>query len=83
GGSRTTIGGLESTKQFKNGSAYVPLAATIGPKQFRIFTIKALVSQYSGSYYGKQLKINVASVDSKASVTGIFPMLGTTWTLVY
>ncbi len=83
GGSRTTVGGLESTKQFKNGSAYVPLAATIEPKQFRIFTIKAMLSQNSGAYFGKQLRINVASVDSSASVSGAFPMLGTTLTLVY
>lgn len=80
---RATYGGLESTPQFKNGSAYVPLVDTIGPKQFRIYTIKAMLSQNSGSYYGKQLMINLASVDTRASVSGILPMRGTTWTLVF
>lgn len=83
GGSRTTVGGAEGTLEFKNGTAFVPLAATIGPKQFRIYTIKAILSNMSGISYGKKLMINVASIGTSAKVSGTFPLVGTTWTLVY
>jgi len=81
GGSRTTIGGTEGTKQFKNGSVTVPLAATILPGEIRIFTIKAILSRYSGSSAGTQLKIDVAGVTGKSSVKGTYPIRGTTLTL--
>ncbi len=83
GASRTTIGGTEGSTQFKKGAAFVPLAGTIGPKQFRIYTIKAILSKNSGSYYGTKLMINVVSVATGAKVSGIMPLRGTTWTLVY
>lgn len=83
GGSRTTIGGTEGSKQFRNGVANVPLAATIEAGQFRIFTIKAILSRASGSSAGKNLKLDVSGVDTKASVRGAFPIRGTTLTLTY
>ena len=83
GGSRATIGGTEGTKVFKNGVADVPLAATIAPGQFRIFTIKAIVAKSLGSALGKQLMLDVASVDTSASAKGTFPIKGTVWNLSY
>lgn len=83
GASRTTVGGTEGSTQFKSGVAYVPLAATIPAGGFRIYTIKAILSAYSGSYFGKTLAIDVASVTSAAKISGTFPIRGTTFTLVY
>jgi len=83
GGSRATIGGFEGSKQFNKGSAFVPLPATLAPGQLRIFTIKAILSRDSGIHFGKQLLIDVAGVEGKASTKGTFPMRGTTWTLTY
>jgi hypothetical protein len=81
GGSRTTIGGTEGAQQFKKGVAFVPLAATIGPSQLRIFTIKALISANSRSFAGTELHIDVAGTETGAKVSGLFPMRGVTWTL--
>lgn len=75
GGSRTTV-----ATTFKNGVADVPLAATLGPKQIRIFTLKAMLGSTKGSA-GTQLKINVAGVNTTAKVSGSLPLLGTTFTL--
>lgn len=77
GGSRATI-----SAQFSDDEAFVPLAATLAPKQLRIFTIKAALGTNS-STIGKRLIIDVDSVETDAAVKGTFPMLGTTWTLAY
>ncbi|MBY0110434.1 hypothetical protein K2Y00_00280 [Patescibacteria group bacterium] len=81
GGSRTTIGGSEGFKAFKGSKAYVPLEASLSPGQIRIFTIKALISRNSGLYAGKNLMLDVASVDTNAAVKGTFPIRGTAFTL--
>ncbi len=75
GGSRAT-----HTASFKNGSAYVPLEATIAPGQTRIFTIKADLA--STIDFGKTLQLEVASVDTGAKLTNMFPLRGVTWSLV-
>ncbi len=77
GGSRTT-----TYTTFKSGYALVPLAATIEPGTFKIFTIKAIMGG-ADSYYGKKLQIDVAGVGSAGTVNGTFPMKGTTFTLIY
>lgn len=77
GGSRTT-----SYTTFKNEYALVPLAATIEPGTFRIFTIKAILAS-AGSFYGKTLQIDVEGIGSASEVKGAFPMKGTTFTFVY
>ncbi|MES2668549.1 MAG: Ig-like domain-containing protein [Patescibacteria group bacterium] len=82
GGSRTQVGGAEASKQFKNGLAYVPLAATILPGQVRIFTIKALMSKNAGTDLGKYLFIDVTGVKAKGSVRATYPIRGAMWTLV-
>jgi hypothetical protein len=81
GGSRATIGGSEGSVQFKNGKAFVPLQATLAVGQFRIFTIKALISSLSGNSAGTQLMIDVDSVSSTGGTRSAFPIRGTTWTL--
>ncbi len=82
GGSRTTIGGLESTKQFKNGSAFVPLVASIAPNQVRIFTIKAIMSTNAGTDLGKQLFLDVTGIQANGGVKAKLPILGAAWTLI-
>ena len=76
GGSLSTLGA-----SFQANRAFVPLLAVIGPGQFRIFTVKALLGANAGAFSGTQLKLDVAGVRSDAPVVGIFPMRGTTWTL--
>lgn len=83
GGSRTTVGGVEGMKHFKNNVAFVPLVATIEPGQLRIFTIKAILSKMSGAYSGKQLMLDVSGISSDASVKAALPIRGTTLTLTY
>lgn len=84
GGSRTTLGGTEGTRVFgSDGTAFVPLTAVIEPGQFRIFTLKAILSRSSGSWAGRNLMIDVASVNTTAATSGFFPMRGTTLTLTY
>lgn len=83
GGSRTTVGGVEGMKHFKNNVAFVPLVATIEPGQLRIFTIKAILSKTSGAHSGKQLMLDVSGISSDASVKAALPIRGTTLTLTY
>lgn len=79
-GSRFTTSGAGL---FKNGSAYVPLPATVAPGQIRIFTIKANLDSASSRYAGQTLMLDVASVTTGAKVPSALPIRGTTWTLAY
>lgn len=83
GGSRSTIGGVEGTKQFKNSQVYVPLNVTIEPSQIRVFTIKAILSKTSGSAGGKQFIVDTIGVDADGAVKATYPIRGATWTLAY
>lgn len=76
GGSRTTV-----DANFKGKSVFVPLVATLAPGQMRIFTVKAAVDADAFSNIGKQLMLDVASIQTGAKVTGTFPIRGTTWNL--
>ncbi|MEK7099734.1 MAG: Ig-like domain-containing protein, partial [Patescibacteria group bacterium] len=82
GGSRTMTGGIEGRTPFVNGSAFIPLEATILPGQFRIFTLKAQLSRTSMSYAGTTLMIDVSGVDTNGKINGLLPLRGTTWTLI-
>lgn len=77
GGSRATIGGTETSKQFKKGVAFVPLAATIAPGQMRIFTVKAIMAKNAGTDLGKQLFIDVTGIRTNGIVKSGFPVRGT------
>lgn len=82
GGSRTVVGGLETTPQFKNGAAYLPFIAAVEPGQVRIFTVKAILSSNHGTDLGKQLFLSVRNVRANGAVRAAYPIRGTTWTLV-
>ncbi len=79
---RGSVGGVEGATPFKSGSAVAPIEATLVPGQMRLFTIKAVMSTNVSAYLGQQLKLNVTSIESNATVKGTFPILGTTWTIV-
>lgn len=81
GGSRGSVGGVEGATPFKDGMAFAPTNATFAPGQMRLFTIKAVLSANISSYIGKQLMIDVTSIETNAKVSGAFPIVGTTWTL--
>lgn len=82
GGSRGLNGGVEGTVLFQNGLAFAPTNAYFAPGQMRLFTIKAIMAPSLSSYIGMELMIDVASIESAATVQGQFPIRGTTWTIV-
>lgn len=76
---------VEGTTPFRGRVAYIPVTATFGPNQMRLFTIKAVVGRNVFSDLGKQLMIDVTSIDTTnttAGVKGLFPIRGTTWTIL-
>lgn len=76
GGSRAT-----HAVSFKNGVATVPLSYTLSPGELRIFTVKASISAAKRLYGNAELKIDIAGIETTASVAGSFPIRGTTWVL--
>lgn len=83
GASRGFAGGIAGADLFKSGLAYAPITdGTFLPGQMRLFTIKAGMAANASSYAGKNLMIDVASLDADGSVKGAFPIRGTTWTIV-
>ena len=84
GGSQSTLGGIEGSTPFaKDGTVFIPLKSTFAPGQFRIFTVKAMVSRSAAASAGKNLMLDVQSIDTDGKVAGVFPVRGTTWTLSY
>jgi len=84
GGSRSTLlGGPTSMPFNKDKTVFVPLVADVAGKQFRIFTIKAMLGPSAILSIGKQLSIDVVSIDADAKVSGKFPIRGTSWTISY
>ena len=82
GGSRGSIGGTEGSTPFNDGFALAPTDALFVPGQMRLFTIKAMMSSDISAHIGTQLKIDVTSLKAEdVTVTGSFPIRGTTWTL--
>jgi hypothetical protein len=77
GGSR---GASETSNSlFKNGKAFAPTNAEFAPGQTKLFTIKAIMDDNISAYKGKELKIDVDSIEIGASIKGNFPIRGTTW----
>lgn len=66
---------------FGNGVAFAPASMIFAPGETRLFTIKASLAKETSTYLGKQLMIDVISVDSNTSITGRLPIRGTTWTI--
>lgn len=81
GGSRGSAEAAEGSTLFQNGMAFAPTNALFAPGQLRLFTIKAILAPSVTAYIGTQLMINVASVQTTATVSGNFPIRGTTWTV--
>ncbi len=72
----------EGITPFNNGLAYAPINATFGPNQMRLFTIKAVLGRNIFSDLGRQLAIDLTSIDTTSGIRGSFPIRGTTWTIV-
>ncbi|MDD4989381.1 MAG: hypothetical protein PHV42_03060 [Candidatus Pacebacteria bacterium] len=83
GASRGFAGGIEGSTPFKDGLAFAPITnGGFAPGQMRLFTIKAMLTKNVSFYLGEQLMIDVASIDTNATmVSGQFPIRGTTWTI--
>lgn len=81
GGSRTTIGGVEGNMPFDGNEVYVPLQVTLAPREFRIYTLKAILTRASTGEQGRTIALNLSGIDTTARISGAFPIRGTTWTL--
>ncbi len=81
-GSRGSVGGAEGSTPFKNGIAFAPVTnAILAPGEMKLFTIKVVMSSDVADYVNQQLMVDVQSVDTNATVSGAFPIRGTTWTI--
>ena len=80
---RDGVVGAQGTTPFKSDLGFAPINATFAPGQMRLFTIKAVLGNNPGTSLGKQLVIDVESVETKSSTLGPFPIRGTTWTIAY
>lgn len=79
---RQSVGGVEGKTPFVNGLAYVPSGAVIGPRQMKLFTIKAQLSTSAGQYAGTNLMLDISGVDApQAAFQNTFPVRGTTWAI--
>jgi hypothetical protein len=81
GGSRGSAGGVEGSSLFSKGVAFVPTSAIFAPGQMRLFTIKAILTKNVAAHLGKQLALDVQSLDVSVKGNGVFPIRGTTWTI--
>lgn len=80
GSNRLSTGGKEGSTPFVNGLAFVPLDADFDPGQFRIFTIKAQLSQNLSASAGTTLLIKLAKLDTTGKIAST-PINGAVWTL--
>lgn len=81
GGSSGFTGGVVGSTPFVNGSATALADATLLPGQRKLFTIRASMASSLSGYSGTQLKLDVTGVETDATVSGTFPIRGTTWVL--
>ena len=81
GGSRTTVGGIEGDTPFDGNEVYVPLEALLAPREFRIYTLKAILTRASTGEQGRTIALNLSGIDTTARISGAFPIRGTIWTL--
>jgi hypothetical protein len=67
---------------FKDNSAFAPIPdVVLAPGQMRLFTIKAEMASDVSLNIGKNLVIDVSSIETNATVKGQFPIRGTTWNI--
>lgn len=67
---------------FKNNITSIPASVTIKPQQMQLFTLKATVGTTPFTQIGKQLKLDIVSITTDGTMQSVFPVRGTTWTLV-
>lgn len=83
GGSRSVLGGAEGKNPFKDEkNVFVPLETTIPSGQMRIFTIKATLGSDALKKIGTTVMMDTISISTDATITGTFPIKGTTWTII-
>lgn len=73
--------GTSALNPFKNGKALVPTNATFAAGEMRLFTIKATLSNTVVGNIGKDLKIDVTSLDVSTTKSNTFPIKGTAWVI--
>jgi hypothetical protein len=66
---------------FKSEEALIPVTLTLGAKETRLFTLKAILGSDITDDLGKTLKLVVSAVESESSIKGTFPIKGVLWTL--
>jgi hypothetical protein len=62
-------------------TTFIPVENTIAPSAMRLFTFKVQTIPYLSAYVGQQLKLDVTSVDTSATLQSRLPLRGTTWTI--
>lgn len=67
---------------FKNNIASIPVSVTILPQQMQLFTLKATVGNSITTQVGKQIKLDISSIATDGTMQSVFPVRGTTWTIV-
>ena len=63
--------------------AFAPANSTFLPGQMRIINVRAILAGNVSADIGKQLQLNVTSLEADSNIKGTFPMPGTTWTIGY
>ena len=79
----TSIAPTVNSPLFVNNHAMIPVNMLIPSGQMRLFTIKAIIDSSVHTAIGKQLKLDITSVTTNATVQSKFPIRGTTWTVGY
>lgn len=62
-------------------TTFIPVESTIAPGAMRLFTFKVQTIPNLSAYVGQQLKLDVTSVDTSATLQSRLPLRGTTWTI--
>lgn len=78
---RDNLLGATKAMPFEKNIAFVPAPMYIVSGQTRLFTIRANLASNIQTEVGRQLMIDVTSIDSAAPIKGSFPIRGTTWTI--
>jgi hypothetical protein len=66
---------------FKNGIVQVPVSIPIIAGEMLLFTLKTELANDATSEIAKQYKLDVTGVTTNATMQGVFPVRGTTWTV--
>lgn len=83
GVTRGSIGSIENPITFSNNMAYIPInEMPFMQQEMRLFTIKAMLGKDAYKNIGKQLMLDVSSIETNATSKGDFPIRGTTWTII-